>query len=264
MNVTEYYGSGINMGSGRFGDCRPVGSNPCGRRHRGQDISHSSKPGTVPVPALHAGVVVSKTAPSSVHGFGYGITVRSRLGDGNLYDISYSHGPWASQQFVGERIAQGQVILHEGNSGATVGSCVHIEQLRVGGGFLDPLPEIQRVSQGYRTEEDGGGTPAPAPTPSQAPAASPQYHTATVADIQSLPNKRGLQKVAKLYGYKGALDNDFGPGSRAGLQTFLDRNYGGSLAAWLRAKWGYVGNDQWGPVMAAAATRADTANWAAL
>ncbi|PRB14454.1 peptidoglycan DD-metalloendopeptidase family protein [Microbacterium sp. MYb62] len=97
----------------------------------------------------------------------------------------------------------------------------------------------------------------------QAPPA-PQFHTATVADIASLPNTRGLQKIARLYGYKGAFDNQFGASSRAGMQAFLNHNYGGSLAAWLRAKWGYVGNDQWGPVMAAAATRADTANWAAL
>lgn len=94
--------------------------------------------------------------------------------------------------------------------------------------------------------------------------AAPQFHTATVADIKSLPNTRGLQKIARLYGYKGTLDNVFGPGSQAGLQKFLNQNYGGSLAAWLRTKYGYAGNDQWGPVMAAAATRADTANWAAL
>jgi hypothetical protein len=93
---------------------------------------------------------------------------------------------------------------------------------------------------------------------------SPQYHNATVADLASLPNTRGLQKIARLYGYTGPLDNIFGAGSRTGLQKFLNQNYGGSLPAWLRAKWGYVGNDQWGPVMAAAATRADTANWAAL
>lgn len=91
-----------------------------------------------------------------------------------------------------------------------------------------------------------------------------QGHTATVADLKSLPNTRGLQKVAKLYGYTGGLDNDFGGGSQGGIQKFLDRSYGGSLTAWLRAKWGYAGNDIWGPDMAAAATRADTANWSAL
>jgi hypothetical protein len=97
------------------------------------------------------------------------------------------------------------------------------------------------------------------PAPSQ-----PAGHRATVADLASLPNTRGLQKVAKLYGYTGGFDNQFGGGSQAGFQRFLNQNYGGSLPAWLRAKYGYVGNDIWGPVMAAAASRADTANWAAL
>lgn len=94
-----------------------------------------------------------------------------------------------------------------------------------------------------------------------------QGHNATVNDIASLPNKRGLQKVANLYlppGGKTALDNDWGPKSKKGLQTFLDRNYRGSLPQWLRVKYGYVGDDVWGPVMAAAATRADAANWHAL
>lgn len=98
---------------------------------------------------------------------------------------------------------------------------------------------------------------APAP-------AAPQYHTATPADIASLGDSRGIQKVAKLNGYTGELDNQFGGGSQAGLQNFLNRNYGGSLAAWLRAKWGYSGNDQWGPIMSSAADRANAANWRAL
>lgn len=99
---------------------------------------------------------------------------------------------------------------------------------------------------------------------------SPQFHTATVADLGTLTYVNGLQKVAHLYGYgKGQaqsvwMDNRWGGGSAAGFQRFLDQNYGGSLAAWLRAKYGYQGNDQWGPVMAAAAARAENANWRAL
>lgn len=95
--------------------------------------------------------------------------------------------------------------------------------------------------------------------------AVPTGRASTVADIRKLPNTRGLQKIAKLYGYTGPLDNDFGPGSQRGLQRFLDQNHGGSLAGWLRARWGYRDRDDiWGPNQAAAATRADTANWRAL
>lgn len=100
--------------------------------------------------------------------------------------------------------------------------------------------------------------------PATAAPAAAQYHTATPADIASLGDSRGIQKVAKLNGYQGKLDNQFGGNSQAGLQNFLNRSYGGSLAAWLRAKWGYSGNDQWGPVMSAAADRANAANWTAL
>lgn len=124
--------------SGNFGDPRPGG-----RRHRGQDHSHSRTAGTIAVPALLAGTVFAKSAPSSSHGFGYGITIRS-LFEGEWYRVSYSHGPWASQN-VGS-VSQGQTILHEGTSGATSGSCVHVEVYREKTGtFIDPWPFTQRV-----------------------------------------------------------------------------------------------------------------------
>ncbi|QCQ16982.1 M23 family metallopeptidase [Microbacterium sp. RG1] len=153
--LRDYYSGGYTS---PYGDPRPGG-----RTHRGQDISHSTQPGTIGVPALRAGTVVGKTAPSSAHGFGHGITVRSVLDDGNEWDISYSHGPWASSQQVGERVAAGQVILHEGTSGSTDGSCVHIEQRRVSSGaFTDPLPEIKRIAA--RDNGAEGAPPAVAPS----------------------------------------------------------------------------------------------------
>ena len=96
------------------------------------------------------------------------------------------------------------------------------------------------------------------------PKPNPTYHRGTVNDLGSIGNVEGLQKIAKLYGYTGRVDNEWGPGSKAGLQRFLDQNYAGSLAVWLRSKWGYVGNDNWGPNMSAAAVRANAANIRAL
>lgn len=90
----------------------------------------------------------------------------------------------------------------------------------------------------------------------------PIYHTGTVADVASLGKGdavKGLQKIARLY-VEQNVDGVWGDRSRRGLQSFLNQNYGGSLAAWLRAKWGYVGNDQWGPKMKAALQRANAAN----
>lgn len=276
--VTDYYSSGINLNGGEFGAYRTPT-----RRHRGQDVSHSSSPGTIGVPALHAGRVVSKTVPSSNHGFGYGITVRTVL-DGMEFDFSYSHGPWASSQQIGEWVTQGQIILHEGNSGATVGSCVHIEQQRVGGGFLDPLPEIRKVAGGFLTPGS-----APASTPAPAPAASGDAGGAVAGVIGpnpfGIPYTGGLQKIAKKYGYGGKLDQDWlsadpnqaaKSGSMKGFVQFLRANYGYSgndvlgpvmwsaIARWLRATNRYFGNDVPGPVMRAALLRADTENWAAL
>jgi hypothetical protein len=84
---------------------------------------------------------------------------------------------------------------------------------------------------------------------------------------------KGLQKIAKLYGYTGALDNDWGPGSASGFSQFLRTNWGYSgndvlgpvmwsaIARWLRAKWGYVGNDVPGPVMRGALSTANEKNW---
>lgn len=87
---------------------------------------------------------------------------------------------------------------------------------------------------------------------------------------------KGLQKIARLYGYRGALDAQFGGGSMAGFAQFLRQNWGyvgndtlgpvmwAAIARWLRSRWGYVGNDVPGPVMRAALLRAEAENYKAL
>ena len=97
-------------------------------------------------------------------------------------------------------------------------------------------------------------------------AASGKYHKGTTKDIASLGRGnavKGLQKIARLY-LPQSIDGIWGANSNKGFQRFLDQNYGGSLAAWLRAKWGYVGNDNFGPNMKAALVRANAANLRAL
>ncbi|QRI44947.1 endolysin [Microbacterium phage LesNorah] len=97
---------------------------------------------------------------------------------------------------------------------------------------------------------------APAPT---------QGTLVTMDHIGTIGNIEGLQKIARLYGYKGRIDNIWGPGTRQGLANFLNQNYGGRLTNWLRAKWGYTdADDYWGPNMKAALQRANAANKAAL
>lgn len=92
---------------------------------------------------------------------------------------------------------------------------------------------------------------------------NPQYRNVTLNDIGSIGNVEGLQKIARLYKSQ-KVDNQWGQKSKTGLQMFLNQNYGGSLVAWLRSKWGYVGNEQFGPVMKAALQRANEANRRAL
>jgi peptidoglycan hydrolase-like protein with peptidoglycan-binding domain len=136
--IAGFYTQGARSAGGHFGADRGNG-----RKHRGQDFSHSRNPGTIGVPALLGGTIISKTAPSKSHGFGYGVTERASF-EGEEYDISYSHGPWASQN--SGAVSQGAILLHEGNSGATSGSCVHVEVFRRRTGtFIDPWPFIQRV-----------------------------------------------------------------------------------------------------------------------
>jgi hypothetical protein len=249
--LKDYYGSGY---SSPFGDPRENG-----RTHRGQDMSHSSTPGTVGVPAVRAGRVVSKTAPSSSHGFGYGITVRSVLDDGNEWDISYSHGPWASSQQVGEQIAAGQIILHEGTSGSTNGSCCHIEQRRVSSGaYIDPAPELRKIA-----ERDGAPAPAPAPAPAAVDGPKP-------AVMLSWP-WWGIQRMLKGTGrYGGAIDNQPGPQTVRAFQSFVgvaqDGDFGPvtcrAAQTWLKGKWGYGGaiDAQPGPQTRDAWDRAEAAN----
>lgn len=97
------------------------------------------------------------------------------------------------------------------------------------------------------------------------PAPTAGNHTGTVADLGTLSDVRGLQKIAKLNGGNTGIDNRWGPESAKGMQNFLNAAYGGSLATWLRTKWGYKDADNiWGPNMKAAAARADAANYTAL
>lgn len=118
---------------------------------------------------------------------------------------------------------------------------------------------------------------------SSAPAKTGGYDGANVAGVHGpnpfgIPYTGGLQKVARLNGYKGALDQNFGSGSMAGFAAFLRErweyvgndvlgpNMWRAIQRWLKARWGYKGNIDGipGPLTRTALLRADTANWAEL
>lgn len=107
----------------------------------------------------------------------------------------------------------------------------------------------------------------PAPKPQPAPKTGNPFG---IVDV------RGLQKIARLYGYKGPIDNIWGDGSAAGFAEFLRRNWGyrgndefgpvmaAAVARWLRKRWGYIGNDVFGPVMRISLNKANSANFTQL
>ncbi len=132
------------------------------------------------------------------------------------------------------------------------------------------------------TGKIGGSAPA-----TGSGASSGGYNGAAVQGVHGpnpfgIPFTGGLQKIARLNGYNGALDQHWGngvsSGSMQGFVSFLRRNWGYSgntvlgpvmwraIQRWLRAKWGYKGAIDGIPGVGTrqALLRADTANWAEL
>lgn len=131
--------------TGRFGDPRPGG-----RIHEGTDFSHSRTPGLTPVPALVDGTVAKVWVVSSFHGYGNRVDTATVHGE-----VSYAHLHARSSFRVGDRVAQGDIVGHEGTSGFVSGSCCHVEHA-VNGRKRDPLPLIRDV---LATSAGGGETP---------------------------------------------------------------------------------------------------------
>lgn len=97
-----------------------------------------------------------------------------------------------------------------------------------------------------------------------APAPTTAYPVVSIGILGRIGDVRGLQKLARIGGYKGAIDNQWGPGSQAGFTAWLIRNQNGYVTGWLRSRWGYVGDDHMGPQMTAALQRANAENFKAL
>lgn len=176
----------------------------------------------------------------------------------------------------GQRVGRGQVVAKSGASayGKDWGLGAHVHAT------LWPSHKYVFGASGTLDFHAHVGPRAAAP----APAGNPGYADAGGA-VQAqgggynpfgIAWSAGLQKIAKLYGYTGPIDQKFGDGSKAGFAEFLRRNWGyvgnnvlgpvmwAAIARWLRARWGYKGNDVPGPVMRAALSRAEAENYKAL
>ena len=181
--------------TGRFGDPRPGG-----RIHEGTDFSHSRTPGLTPVPALLGGQVVNIWAPSAGHGYGHRIDINTVEGV-----VSFAHLYARSPYWMGQRIAQGDIVGYEGTSGFVDGSCCHVEH-SVNGRKRDPLPLIRAVlatnnSPAGQEEDDMALTPA-------------QVDALALLPGMNVKLDEIASSVALLGGMNGKLD-DIGPGVEA-------------------------------------------------
>lgn len=149
MSVRSYYAFTPSSGQA-FGARRGSG----GRRHRGVERSTSTRPGN-PVPALLGGRVIGTLSPAAWHGFGHQVTTDVTY-NGRRYYVSYAHGSRATPLRVGRTFPAGTTVITEGTTGATSGSCVHVEVYDVAlGKFIDPMTLIRAV---VKTHQVSGGT----------------------------------------------------------------------------------------------------------
>ena len=124
--------------------------------------------------------------------------------------------------------------------------------------------------EGWHYKFTGPNQSVPTAPPAQVPLVLTQTAEIVTGNKFGLADVRGLQKIANQYttGTKTEIDNVWGDLSEAGFDRFLEVRYGDSrdkgLAAWLRKKYGYVGDNVYGPNMKAALARANEANFKAL
>ncbi|MDY0827538.1 M23 family metallopeptidase [Microbacterium sp. BG28] len=135
MNAADFYRT-EPTGSQAYGAPRDDGK----RTHTGDDFSHSTKPDTVPVPAILAGRVtaIQRERAGLTNGYGNQVTVThpdgSRFTYGHLARVSVA---------LGQDLDTGTVVGTEGETGWTSGPCVHVEYLDPQGRRQDPYPHIR-------------------------------------------------------------------------------------------------------------------------
>lgn len=258
-NVRNYYNYRPNSFQA-YGASRDGGA----RRHRGTDFSHSTRPGTL-VPALITARVTGHLSPASWHGFGYQITTEGKGPDGRTYRVSYAHG--SKYQSNSGTVNQGQYISTEGTTGATSGSCMHLEVYDVAKGkFIDPMILVKMVlaSSGGSTS---GGSSSSKPKPNavlswkwtglQRMLRSDFNYNGRIDNIAGRDTVRAFQRFMNFKGYSRRA---------IGRNLVLDGNWGinevKSMQVWLKAKHGYTGPIDAVPGLGtkAAFSRAEVAN----
>lgn len=128
----------IPMAAGSYTMTDGYGASRPGRSHMGQDYA---APIGTPIYAAADGVV---TMSQDSYG-GYGVTVQvkhDQLGS-NAVSTLYGHMDYDTRAVeVGEHVVAGQFLGRVGNTGYTIGSCLHFE-VRISGSPIDPVPWLK-------------------------------------------------------------------------------------------------------------------------
>jgi len=165
-------------GSGSvFGACRTSGSDPCGRRHAGNDLCAPT--GTTILAIAPGKVIFSGYRNSSA---GYGVIIEHRdIETDQRYESRYYHCP-ADGLLVpkGRWVAGGQPIAQVGETGNAEGPHLHYE-LREGGRWGVPSDEAVPID------------PYPRVTPLIRRGDRHPYVKAVKADLAVLGFRRGIR-----------------------------------------------------------------------
>lgn len=146
MDIYDYYRR-EPTGSQAYGAARP------GRTHTGDDYSHSTRPDTVRVPYIRAGVVVAIQRDRPNLGNGYGNQVTVRHSDGSRHSYAHLGRITAS---IGDYVTTADSPGTEGSTGFTSGSCMHLEYTTPDGKRTDPRPSVANALSPW-----AGGNPQP-------------------------------------------------------------------------------------------------------
>ena len=126
----------IPMAAGTYTMTDGFGATRPGRSHMGQDYAASI--GT-PIYAAADGVV---TMSQDSYG-GYGVTVQIQHDEDGSVSTLYGHMNYGTRAVqVGEHVVAGQFLGRVGNTGYTIGSCLHFE-VHINGAPINPVPWLE-------------------------------------------------------------------------------------------------------------------------
>ena len=126
----------IPMAAGTYTMTDGFGASRPGRSHMGQDYA---APIGTPIYAAADGVV---TMSQDSYG-GYGVTVQIQHDDDGSVSTLYGHMNYGTRAVqAGDHVVAGQFLGRVGNTGYTIGSCLHFE-VHINGAAINPVPWLE-------------------------------------------------------------------------------------------------------------------------